>query len=330
MSPLHSPTRRPTATAWLARALLGVVLAAALPSPALAGELRQITLVDGRVIVGEVLATEADGLRMAVPQGELKLPLALLADMQNSDQRALAESEPWQIRVLPGPRAQAIAAAMASIDAVVVSTPPTPDGCAATDLACAVAALPGGWVVVHDEDALGLVLRSGYGPTRHEARPGGTNPLESSVYSLLELRPPPVTVVRPPPEAPPPPPPPEPVFAEALPPSVPPASWDQARVARTALVPVPGLASFKQKDALGGAAAVVASVAGSAAWVYATGRTSTSAAQQAALGAVGCYAITVAASSAAGARSLRGTSGVTIAPVVGPDGTAGVVVSGHR
>ncbi len=144
MSPLHSPTRRPTATAWLARALLGVVLAAALPSPALAGELRQITLVDGRVIVGEVLATEADGLRMAVPQGELKLPLALLADMQNSDQRALAESEPWQIRVLPGPRAQAIAAAMASIDAVVVSTPPTPDGCAATDLACAVAATRGG------------------------------------------------------------------------------------------------------------------------------------------------------------------------------------------
>ena len=53
---------------------------------------REITLVDGRVFVGEVTATEAGGLRTKLPQGTLLVP-CLTQDMVPADSASSCASK---------------------------------------------------------------------------------------------------------------------------------------------------------------------------------------------------------------------------------------------
>lgn len=83
---------------------------------------RRVQLVDGRILVGEVLDTRPEGLLIGTQQGEVSLSYELLVDMAPVDESVYAAQDPWLVLLAAKPDS-ALAKSLASIPAVVVWTP---------------------------------------------------------------------------------------------------------------------------------------------------------------------------------------------------------------
>lgn len=302
--------------------LVGVLLA----DRADAGEFRSFSISDGRTFVAEVLETQSDGIRVRTPQGQLTVPFSLLDDMSASDAASFDRQPAWRVVVAPGPRQAALVAAVGKMSGIaVIAPPPSQIGdCLPTDVVCLSGTISGGWawVVVHDPHTLTLTSAVSTGETQHVARAPTDDDLAAVLYTLLELTPPPV-------ERPPVAPPPTVAVAPPAPPSPPPPPvddvWSPDRVARTALIPVPGLASLQQGDSGRFGAALAVTVPVTAVWIGATGSIAQSAPEHVVLSVGGFYAVSVAVSQAMGAAS-RGRA-LALLPV---DGGAVVTVGVTR
>ena len=135
---------------------------------------REITLVDGRVFVGEVTATEAGGLRTKLPQGTLLVPYHQLQDMLPADSAKFMRQQNWLIYVIGDNKAKsALRQAISQIPAVDMYGNTGTEGALNSlhlnaarqckgDLACTSEALDPGywlWVVSVSSDDSSVLLR---------------------------------------------------------------------------------------------------------------------------------------------------------------------------
>lgn len=135
---------------------------------------REITLVDGRVFVGEVTATEAGGLRTKLPQGTLLVPYHQLQDMVPADAARFTRQQNWLIYVIGDNKDKAVMRqAIASIPAVDMYGNTGTEGALNSmhlgaarqckgELACTATALDPGywlWVISVDSNESGVVLK---------------------------------------------------------------------------------------------------------------------------------------------------------------------------
>ncbi|MBA2320507.1 MAG: hypothetical protein H0V89_05065, partial [Deltaproteobacteria bacterium] len=104
--------------AWLA---LGAL--AQDPASEVRRQYREVELVDGRVLMAEVLATRADGMVVAVPQGEIVLSYEVLLDMRPVDAAAYASQPPWvSVVAVPAEHRAQITALLDAFPSLVVWT----------------------------------------------------------------------------------------------------------------------------------------------------------------------------------------------------------------
>jgi hypothetical protein len=303
------------------------------PAYALDPQYRRVTLVDGRVISAEILATESEGLRMRVPAGETLISFELLLDMVPISQAEYDAQAPWIVYFSVPPELEKdVVGLLQEVDGIV----PQPVKVAANgieahmaakasdcdDINCIVGALEGAdtWI---------WVLMAKPAPT------GGTQ-LESKLSTSPD---PPLELV---------------VDSKGrselwealhksiglLPPGPPPRggddddhgnqgsqTFDERKVVALSFVPVPGLPSLAQKDTGGFALAMSVVVPSTVVWVGAVGQLGNSAPEFGALSFAGYYAVTVFANQVTGMRSLeKRRVGVTAAPT--EKGGTAVVVGG--
>jgi hypothetical protein len=327
-----------------------LILAWALQGLAHAEEYREFALSDGRIFVAAIDATEVDGFRVHVPQGDLAVSFASLANMADVDATAYADQRPWDVYLNATPDVEeAVGAALARVPRVRVlgrSGAPTgtPDASHAaaracgTDLECAVSALRPPrwtWVVVARREGTGVVLEGGVthgaARTRIVLPDAGPDRLAYAVFDVLggsapaDFRPEaapaspvvakteggPTDAAVPGPE----------VGSMTTPtetgsptPTREPRPWTDARVVRASFVPLPGYPSLAQGDAAGFALAWAVVLPSAAAVVAASGAGSQGPAEHALLAASGIYATTVVANQALGKRSLDARVGLVVAP----------------
>lgn len=294
--------------------LLSLLLA---PLASASEEYRVFTLADGRVLVAEVLATEASGLRVRVPQGETWIPFTELMDMVPVDREKYEAQEPWGLFLAsdaayrPG-----FLAIYEGLPSLVIAGEEegepllTPEQTAAAvacdvDLECIVDALAATprwmWVVVArmegGEATFEGAVSTGATRTSASAPRVDIEAVNDAAWDALGLEPAPeepaAAVVAP-----------EPVVPVAPPPRIR-EPMDRDRVLALSFAPLPGLPSLVQGDEAGFGLAVATVVPATVLWVGATGKNSQSPLQHALLGAGGYYAATVVANQVFGLRSLR-------------------------
>lgn len=324
---------------------LGLTLLALIAADvAAAGEYRVFTLADGRVLVAEVLATEASGLRVRVPQGETYVPFTQLVDMVDVDEAKYREQDDWYVYVAASEmyRSGFVATFEAVPNLRVLGTRGTEgvvraeqlvkaDACG-TDIECVVDALTQPavwyWVVVGELRGSEMVLQGAVtsGGTRTEERAPLMDPdaVRRATYEVIGLVPPPkeTVVVVPTPV---PSPRPKPVREPREPRA--PGVIGRERVTALSFAPVPGMPSLVRKDWAGFGMAVATVVPATAAWVGVSGKVAQSAPQHVALGLGGFYVSTVLANQVFGMRGLHDTPAVAVGPIPTQEGGAGVGVT---
>lgn len=296
----------------LHRALLaGVCLGLSLPAVAQdrRAQYRVLQLADGRELTVEVLATEATGLRLRTPQGEMLLSFELLKDMSPADADAFKLQEAWYVYIA-APEAQRerlvdayrwVPNTRVQIAGDVVPGLGAPAAAAANrckgDFPCLLketAEAPWMWVVAIDVEKDGAVrANSGLnsGPTRTRVEKPGTSEqaLWELVHETLQLEVPSDG-------------PPEGGLAGSAGGTTGPTgpetgptgpSGGNDNLVALSFAPVPGLVAAKQKNGAGVATAVAISTLGTAAFVGAVGHSAQSAPELAGISVVGFYATTV-------------------------------------
>jgi len=105
-----------------------LVVGGLLPAVAEATEYRLLSTADDRVIPCRVLATEAAGLRVALPQGEMLVPFTLLRDMVPISESQYQAQNPWLVYIPADSeyRDDLVASVAAIPSAHVVGEPGTP------------------------------------------------------------------------------------------------------------------------------------------------------------------------------------------------------------
>ncbi len=271
---------------------------------------RILKLADGREITAEILATEATGLRLRTPQGEMLLPFELLRDMAVADADQFNLQEAWFVYVAAPPTHQdrlleafrwvpttRVARTGESLPGLAPEVQSAAGKCK-LDFPCLLEATKDSdWMFVVSvqvaEDG-SIVANSAVntGPnvtrTRVEKPDATPESLWHLAYEALQLEVPDGE-------------PPESAFAVAAP-ETPPDRADPVpevgaipddKLVALAFAPVPGLAAARQKNGAGVGTALALTAAGTAAWIGAVGHTAQSAPELVGLGAVGFYATTV-------------------------------------
>lgn len=339
-----------------------------LPSLASAQEFRQFKLADGREFVARVVATEASGIRVRVPQGEMLVPFSQLADMVPVTQASYDNQTPWIVYVAAPPESRSLI--IDAFDAIprveVHGQPASRDVLSAAqehemracnyDLECLVgvtAGLPWMWVVAARREGSEVVLSGAVttGATRNRVRLSVVDAerVRYAALDILEVSPAEEVVAETPPTVATAPTPPATTPAEtppattpppANPPTTPIASREpdreptgdgpsRDRVMAMAYVPVPGLPSLMARDTAGFAASWLTVLPTTALFVGVSGQVATSGYQHAAFGVGGFYAATVLANQFFGARSIEKRPVLGVLPTEG-GGTQVVVVVSPR
>ncbi len=104
--------------------------ASLLPGSALAQErqFRAVDLTDGRTIRAEILATEAEGLRVRTPQGEALIPFEFMVNITAIDEAAYMSQEPMRIWVHSPDWVEPLTTLYSRIPHVLVSNENEPNG----------------------------------------------------------------------------------------------------------------------------------------------------------------------------------------------------------
>lgn len=299
---------------------------------------RQVKLVDGRVLLAEILATEPQGLRIRVPAGEMIVSFELLLDMVPIGQSQYDQQTPWVVYYdVPPAIAEDTAtmlAAMPGLEPQPVDTPGNGivSGMAFKAAACqrdvdcmadAVRDTPWKWVLAGTDAATGgIVLHSKLNTSSDrssETFVDGTSDdaLWTALHAALGLSVPPGGPPR----------------GSGGPPTDEPtrAPVDSKRVLALSFVPLPGLPSLIQHDPAGFGLAMGVVVPSTALWVGAVGQTGQSTPEFGAIAFGGYYAVTVLVNQVTGLRSLEKAK---VRPVVSaapsPGGGAMVIVGGVR
>jgi hypothetical protein len=322
------------AVAWACAAALALALAG--PAHALEPQYRRVTLVDGRVISAEILATESEGLRMRVPAGETLISFELLLDMVPISQAEYDAQAPWIVYFsVPPELEQDVVELLQSVEGIV----PQPVKVAANgieahmaakasdceDINCIVGALEGAqtwiWVVMASPAPTGgtkiesKLSTSPDPPLELVVDSKSRNEMWGALHEAIGLLPPGGSAPKGPGD-------------EPNPNGRSPQAFDERKVVALSFVPVPGLPSLAQKDTGGFALAMGVVVPSTVVWVGAVGQLGNSAPEFGALSFAGYYAVTVFANQVAGMRSLeKRRIGVTAAPTEA-GGTAVVVGGG--
>jgi hypothetical protein len=306
---------------------LAITLSLGLHGYAEAGEYRQLTLSDGRVIQADVLETMPFGLRINTPQGDSTVAFELLTNMEPITGAAFAEQENWVVYIYaPDVKHELLTKIYSRIDQVDVYGSPetqgylTPDqemtmqGCGA-DLSCisklsSDLGAPWMWVVSIDRPEGGeWEVTSGVslGSQRHKTVVSGSTPPEwfRAAHEAIGLVPPKMSRADE-----------SAIFGEAKPekqsrpaktvsntskqkPEKPekepksPQDLSAADLERLGYVPLPGMPALAQQDMAGFGLAMGAAVPLTAVWAGAVGKHAQSGAEFATLTALGFYALTV-------------------------------------
>ncbi|MBT3220174.1 MAG: hypothetical protein HN348_13885 [Proteobacteria bacterium] len=332
----------------LLTAPLALVAALAAPLCANAGEYRQLTLTDGRVLAAEVLETKPAGLSIRTVQGDSLIIFEILLDMAPIDESKYHEQQPWVVylhapEALQGPIG-AVYDAIPGVD--VIGRPGTEDfineensmflsGCEG-DFDCINAIstdvqLPWMWVIKVTVDAetnaLSFKGKVNLGKTRSEGAAPDVEDIEllaPAIYQTMNLNPPKKL--------------PKEVLALAKPEKEPtkrppkvrppkdPVEMSRKRVVALSFVPVPGLPSLIQRDYASFGIALGVVVPTTALWVGAVGKNAQSTPEFAMLSFGGYYVATVAVNELLGMHSFNKTS-VIVDGAVDNDG-ATVRISG--
>ncbi len=335
-----------------------------LPLAASAQEYRQVTTIDGRDFIAEVVGSDENGFVLRVLPGTLRLPYAELAGMGDSDQAAFDSQAKWPVWVASTTSSRAgFVGAIRAVDGVAVigvdDTVASPTMIAeaqacALDLGCATdifAAMAPVWVLratlvggeaIFETNVTGTEFTNVVRADRANLEAVG-----NAVYDALGLvapegvmvqlpeDPPDTTMVRP-----------DLVVTEPVPDTMAPDStgpdasdhsvtpppptrdtWTRERVMASSFVPLPGYTSFAQGDTAGGLLSLATVVPLTVAWTGITGKTSQTSGEHAALSIGGFYAATVVANQVFGLRTQQRTVAASVQPV---DGGAVIVFSGQH
>jgi hypothetical protein len=261
---------------------------------------RELQLADGRTLYGEVLATRAEGMAIAVPEGELVLSYELLQDMKPIEQAVYDAQPPWvAVVAVPPTNRDQITAMLDAIPSLVVwtaeGTVGQPDGpldlgdaeqaalrgCG-TNPACVRGAFGQGagrkWVITLTAQGGGFALEGALTGTDTRNTATVDNPSDPAVWLALHqvmgLQPPKV---------------PPPLRASSV------VDGGRTRGGSSALAfaPVPGLPALADGDGGRFGLALATAIPATAAWVAVVGTHSQSAPEHIGLGVAGFYAITV-------------------------------------
>lgn len=276
----------------LARTL--ALAALLLPAAASAAEYRLLTTSDGRVLPCEVQATEAAGLRVSLPQGQMLVPFAMLRDMVPITEAEYEARGPWYVYIpQDSPFRDELIQAVASIPSVQIigetavrSPLSTGQERAAADcgvdLTCissATSSAPWMWMLLAaDDGTIRTALNSGASTNAVTPESMAPDALRQAVVQAFELGSANELEPRKPPKP-------------DKPPKTPKAPRTDS--SNLAWVPVPGLVNLQSGDAAGFGMAMGVALPATALWVGAVGHGTQSTGETVALGALGFYAITV-------------------------------------
>lgn len=328
-------------------ALLGALLAA-LPSIALAQSpaYREVTLLDGRVQVGEVVTTEPAGVRLKVKQGETVVPFHQLQNMAPSDAGSFERQREWEVVVVGADEPRRwIEQAVRTYAATKVAGdsglrfPLNPGQvsvarkCAPETLSCAIAATQRdelwAWVVTVSVDESGVALVRGATSFDSASRTvrvenlydaGATLAALDQIFGLSKVPGRSQAVA---------------TLAAAAPagaitkaskpsrdrsprPAASRAAGGSSEGAASAFVPIPGYSALRDRDMGGFGLSLAVVVPTTAAWVGLTGSQSQSVGEHVALSVGGYYLTTVLVNQVVGASGSRAAVG--IAPLPGARG----------
>jgi len=272
---------------------------------------RRVTLTDGRVLVGEVVATEAAGLLLHSPQGELLVSFEVLADMTPIDGAMYEAQGPWVVYLAPSVFSDALTEHFDEIPGLkllhvgetgagITHEQATAAGACDDDLDCIASATSEAqwlWVVGAQQSSAGgpsLVARLNTGDTRLKAEANTTSPpdLWAATHAVLGLNPPAD-------------------LPESLARAVSKTGMTESQIVRSSFVPIPGLPSLKQGDGGGFGLSLAVVVPTTALWVGAVGKNAQSAPELIGLGALGFYATTVLTNQVMGMRSYNAALAVS-------------------
>lgn len=292
----------------------GLVVGGFSPS-AEAGEYRQLTLNDGRVIIAEILETRPEGLAIRTPQGDTLVIFEILTDMLPIDEAALAASPDWLVVIdAPPEQKMLLQRAFDNVNRVsVVGTVEAGNRISSDavnayiscngDFDCVMTKsaefnTPWAWVVHAKVEGNKVTLDGGV--NIGEVRTQGVaddyrvgDQLYVAVMKSLDLIPEKKT-----PKA----------FADLGTVEAPPVKntgeFTKEKVAGLSFIPLPGMPSLAQKDMAGFGVAMGSVVPVTALWVLAAGKNSQSTGEFVAVSVGGFYAATVAANQITGLWSL--------------------------
>ncbi len=280
--------------------LLTLTAFAADPAPPeVRRQFREMQLADGRTLQAEILATRAEGMAIAVPQGEIVLSYELLQDMKPIEESAYQAQPPWvSVVAVPTEHRSQITELLDAVPSLVVWTaegtvgqPAGPLDLAEAELAalrgcgtnapCVRGAFGQGaqgvWVVTLVPAAEGFVLEGSLSGVDTQNTASVEAPTDQAVWVALHH----VLGLEPPKAAP-------PIRAAAA-----------SRRARggsgggLGFAPVPGLPALAAGDPGRFGLALAVALPATAAWVAVVGTHAQSAPEHIGLGAAGFYAITV-------------------------------------
>ncbi|MEZ4237776.1 MAG: hypothetical protein R3F59_16840 [Myxococcota bacterium] len=323
-------------SALLGAGLLGLAVSAGATEP----QYRRVQLVDGRELLAEVESTEAQGLRMKVPQGSTLVSFELLRDMVPISYAEYVEQPDWIVyynvpddledevvdllRGIGGIAPQHYRMMANGVNGAVISDV---EACSrAVD--CVAAAVSGldrwMWVLTIDSNPAGLVMQakvSKSGATGHVGKVQLEDTDRQTVWDALQE----VLMVTSDKSAPRP-------DASAQPRPVARTPFTAKRVNDLSFVPVPGITSLAQGDLVGFGAGGGMVGLGAGVWFALVGQAEQSPAGLAAVGGIGYCAMTVWANRVVGHRSLerRGGRGVTVTALPTEGGGAQLTVSSRR
>jgi hypothetical protein len=339
----------------LAMPLAGLI-ALSLAAPAQAGEFRQLTLTDGRVLVAEVQETLPKGLRIRTPQGETTVIFEILMDMKPIGQSDYDAQTPWVVHLYtPAETSEedrnTLVTAFSAIPQVDVWGEATTLGYLTEDQALALEGCEGDmdclsklsedleapwmWIIqASPTDVKGeWSFRGGIniGDTRANSVAPSIDNIEvlaPALYQVLDLAPEKklpkelLALTKDPRPGKDPKPDKEPKPAKEL------TEMTAEKVAAMSFVPLPGLPSLMQKDGANFGIALGVAVPVTALWVGAVGKSTQNTPEFALVSFAGFYATAVATSHALGMHSLSKNSKPVIMPTTTEDGGGGVMIGG--
>ena len=289
-------------------------------------DFREISLNDGRVFVGEVIATEPAGLRTKLPQGTLLVPYHQLQDMLPVDRVRFDQQRQWLIYVAGGnsDHKKAMQQAVAEIPHVQVYGDTGTEGALNSlhlsrgrqckdDLQCVSGAMDTGyWVWIMDfVEGQGQVVLRGTLNTNAavyeiELDSWSQEGLVPALYEMMSLDAPSAAEAE--------------QVAEVKPDKsnkkpgkdkntgktkepAPKGVFSEEKVFALSFVPIPGYSSLAQGDKVGFALSMAIVVPATVGWIGATGKNAQSAPEHIAMALGGFYVATVAVNQMLGARS---------------------------